>query len=417
MKQLTYVIIFLITIIKLQANVLTTKTVIDSVYEYLDTVPELRNVIINNVLEKVNPTDTIRFYPEEFEELKVHLKYSILPKYSNKQKIVRAVTLLDYKLNEEVKQYKTTLFSERQLSQIFKHLRNNGIYADEVKVLDSYWAASDKMLVLIGQTHGNIYSEEENKRVCEVQNEIASVYETILASGIDLIVDEGFYVREIDTRIPTKSPLIKIYNDYTKKTAYQFDSVNNTILYGFEDMKLYFQADSAVKIPLFLYTYRVKDSLLFPMTYNQLSARMHQFVETGLDDYPEHYRRSLDTIKLFNLLEEAFISKKDSVTGDDLFKLEHTLFKEANLFAINNRNYGAMDAINDIFNYTNRNAAILKIGANHLEKNNNENVRLEIEDKVITIQDLCKTQNISYIYISTRTQQQNIIVKNESLQN
>lgn len=380
-----------------------TSALIDSVAVYLDSVPELKNEIIKGVNEwKKNPKE-IRFYPYEYEELRTHLTYSILPKYSFQERVKRATTLIDYKLSEEVKQYNKEKLTKGEVKTIFENLSDQKFYTDSTQVMDSYWADTDRLLVVVGQTHSKTYSELENMNVRDIQNEIYSLYENLYKKGINLFIEEGFFIREVDYRIPTKSSKSKICKDYSKKVSLDFDSLYDVLLYGFEKNELYYKGDSASKLPILIQAYIQDDSIFKSLNTEEFVVEFRAFIENKLDNYPESYKTNLDTSKMYNMIRSYLkdFDTVDSTIADAMFR---NFSCDAYHVLINDRNKAVVETVKNIFLYSNSTVAGLKIGGGHLDRNNVGITSVGFENEMISIQDICKKEGISYVYLLTKTQ-------------
>ena len=63
----------------------------------------------------------------------------------------------------------------------------------------------------------------------------------------------------------------------------------------------------------------------------------------------------------------------------------------------------------DVYKFTNRQMGMLKIGASHLDKRTDENVNSGFSDTLKPVQEFCKKEGISYVYILPKTKLDNNI--------
>lgn len=161
------------------------KVLLDSVFVYLDSVPELRDSILLNNTITVNKDCQINLYNAEYKNLRIHLQYCLLPRYSKTERIQNTKNLISYFITEEIKQFNAKLYSKKETHKIFKILSDTSLYRSvHTKIYDSYWANSDKIIIFEGQVHNKSFVDEENKLVKIVQDDILnfSIYYIIMAS-------------------------------------------------------------------------------------------------------------------------------------------------------------------------------------------------------------------------------------------
>lgn len=400
MRYYSLVLVILLQL-TVRANMKTsTAIILDSVYTYLDSVPEIRDSVFAQLQEwKHNPRE-VNFYPDEYKELRIHLKYSVISDYKFRDRVERTLSLLNHKLTEEVNQFLSQKKSIDDIKHVYSRIKDSCTYPN-AKVLDAHWADSDKLLVLIGQTHSFNYSEEENKLVSLIQNEIFSLQENLLRNGIDLLLQEGFFDREIDWDIPTKLPRADIYKNIDHRMLYKFDSLYNCTCYGFENNCLFAKADSLMKVALFFNLFVSQDSSLFPLSQSNFEKYILLNAQKNIAEYP-HYDRNFDADRLIDSVHAIF---PDSIIDYTLAREKSTMLTQfAQEIIINQRNESAVACAENVFEYTNKQMAILKIGAGHLDPRVSDIAKMGFCDRLITVQDFCKKENISYVHIVTKSQ-------------
>lgn len=381
----------------------TCSAFLDSVHSYLDSVPDLREQLFSQLPYWKASSQKIEIAEDEYEEFQIHLEYSFLHRFTETERLSNAKQLINYKLSEEVKQFDYAPYSRDSLHAIFQTITNYDTYSDSVVIMDKFWANSERCIVVIGQTHSATGSEHEKEYVTQVQNEIFHLYKTLYNNGIDLSIEEGFYMREIDKRIPTKSPRSKIIQSIEKKITFQFDSLYDVLVYGFEDKELYRRADSALKTPYFLLHYLGVDSISFPCSRADFISNFRGYIYSNLKSLPENYSKSLDTALMFSHVHEYSLGF-DTIDIPTVISLTNKMLCSANDITLNERNRYAVMATKKAFDYTNRNIAMMKIGDAHLNRNGAGITKVGYNDKLKTIQDFCREEQISYVYIITKTQ-------------
>ena len=400
---LIYVVIFLNASVVFSQET-KTSNIVDSVYSYLDSVPEIRNIVCKDLTKwKQNP-QKIYFYNEEYATLKIHLKYSLLPNCSYNERINKTLNLLHYKLSELVTQFNTKLRTKDEIKEVFNQIVDSSHYKNNACILDSYWANTDKIVVLIGQIHSSQFTEKENKLVTKVQEEIYNVQDSLYNYGFDLLIEEGFPIREIDSHIPTKMTKAEICKDIEKKMTLKFDSLHNAIVYGFENFSIYNQrCDSLKKIQTMLEFFAINDSIKFPIKTDKFIASFNLYVINNYNTFPIQNYMNLDTAKMYRIISEKLKNEKPI----ELMKFRtiwNKQFCEAYKVILNERNEMLVSSILDIYKYTNKQMAMLKIGSGHLDGRVNDLAIVGFGDKLKTVQSFCKKEGISYVYILTNTQ-------------
>jgi len=404
-----YKLLLIHVVIVLNASVVfsqetNTSNIVDSVYSYLDSVPEIRNIVCKDLTKwKQNP-QKIYFYNEEYATLKIHLKYSLLPNCSYNERINKTLNLLHYKLSELVTQFNTKLRTKDEIKEVFNRIVDSSHYKNNASILDSYWANTDKIVVLIGQIHSSQFTEKENKLVTKVQEEIYNVQDSLYNYGFDLLIEEGFPIREIDSHIPTKMTKAEICKDIEKKMTLKFDSLHNAIVYGFENFSIYNQrCDSLKKIQTMLEFFAINDSTKFPINTDKFLYSFNSYIHNNYNTFPIQYYMNLDTAKMYRIISD----KLKNENPNEIMKFRaiwNKQFCEAYKVILNERNEMLVSTILDIYKYTNKQMAMLKIGSGHLDGRVNDLAIVGFGDKLKTVQSFCKKEGISYVYILTNTQ-------------
>lgn len=381
----------------------TCATFLDSVYSYLDSIPHIKKELLPQLSQWDESTQKIEIAPDEYKEFQIHLRNCLLPRFTPTERLGNLERLITYKLSEEVKQYVYRPYPKDSLHSIFQQITDHNFYSDSVVIKEKYWADSDRLIVVIGQSHSATGSEHEKKIVTQVQSEIFELYKNLYNTGIDLLIEEGFYMREIDLRIPTKSPRSEIAQNIDKKSTFLFDSLFDVLVYGFENKELYQKADSAVKTPYALIDYIHKDSTNFPQSRAAFISNFHHFTKEALRTSPEYFIKNRDTAIMFANVRQA-LQDYDTIDSKTAFSISNNLLCNANEITLNERNSCAVQATLKAFECTNRNIAMMKIGDAHLNKEIIGLKNIGFSDRLKSIQDYCREAHISYVYIVTKTQ-------------
>lgn len=371
-----------------------TKNLSDSIISYLKEVNYcIPDTVINCIETWKDKNTAINFYPEEYNEINIHLWAALNPRFTKEQKQENLIKYINYKFQVE------ELETKKPESKINKNIVDklfNDYYWNGIATIEDKYLGSDQLLViLIGQKHAFYHTEKENAMIKNIQDNIIEIQEKLYNNGVRVFGYEGGTFKEKGQNFPTNLPYNKIIELYEKKCEVDFKNNHLDIYsYGIENVELHKKADSLFTLSFIIDQFFYKDTTIFPIKKEELHKKICYYIEYNQEEYllrnlKIDNKRLLDTAK-------SFFKYSNTISLKEFNDFRKKIALDANKVIINERNHNFTQNIITLNKITKEPYIALKIGLNHLQPHPFfEELGLKLE----SLQSSLKKENISYLYL------------------